>query len=280
MGASMKDQLKWLQREWAARLGSAVESMTGEAARAEAIDGVSGPVEPGTIVFRQTTDLGPDACLWVLTAPATWNAIGSKVLDSAGLEGTSAEEARGTFLEVLQQSLAPLAQSLGAKVNREVAFLAGTAEPSPEAGLEWAQVRITLSGVEYPPLELAISPGIGEALTTAAGQASGERSPREMEAASKPAGQSALRGSKTMDLLLEVELPVGVSFGRVRMKLRDAVKLTTGSIVELNRRVTEPVEVIVNNCVIARGEVVVVEGNYGVRIQQIVSREERLRTLF
>jgi flagellar motor switch protein FliN/FliY len=43
--------------------------------------------------------------------------------------------------------------------------------------------------------------------------------------------------------------------------------------------VTEPVEVIVNNCVIARGEVVVVEGNYGVRIQQIVSRQDRLRTV-
>jgi flagellar motor switch protein FliN/FliY len=49
--------------------------------------------------------------------------------------------------------------------------------------------------------------------------------------------------------------------------------------VELNRAVTEPVEVIVNNCVIARGEVVVVEGNYGVRIQQIVSRQDRLRTV-
>ena len=43
---------------------------------------------------------------------------------------------------------------------------------------------------------------------------------------------------------------------------------------------TEPVEIIVNNCVIARGEVVVVEGNYGVRILEIISREERLRTLF
>jgi len=49
--------------------------------------------------------------------------------------------------------------------------------------------------------------------------------------------------------------------------------------VELNRTLTEPVEVIVNNCVIARGEVVVVEGNFGVRIQQVVSRQERLRTL-
>ena len=65
-----------------------------------------------------------------------------------------------------------------------------------------------------------------------------------------------------------------------QMRLKEALKLTTGSIVELNRSVTEPVEIIVNNCVIARGEVVVVDGNYGVRIVEIISREERLRTLF
>ena len=49
--------------------------------------------------------------------------------------------------------------------------------------------------------------------------------------------------------------------------MKDVLKLTTGSIVELNRGVNEPVEVLVNHCLIARGEVVVVEGNYGVRIQ-------------
>ncbi|MBL8231774.1 MAG: flagellar motor switch protein FliN [Bryobacterales bacterium] len=83
-----------------------------------------------------------------------------------------------------------------------------------------------------------------------------------------------------MDLLLEVELPVSVSFGRAQLPLKDVLKLNSGSIVELNRSINEPVEVIVNNCVVARGEVVVVEGNYGVRIKQIVSREERLRTLY
>ncbi len=88
------------------------------------------------------------------------------------------------------------------------------------------------------------------------------------------------KNSKTLDLLLEVELSIGVSFGRTQMRLKEALKLTTGSIVELNRSVTEPVEIIVNNCVIARGEVVVVDGNYGVRILEIISREERLRTLF
>jgi len=75
-----------------------------------------------------------------------------------------------------------------------------------------------------------------------------------------------------IDLLLDVELPVSVSFGRAQLPLKDVIKLTTGSIVELNRAVSEPVDVIVNNCVIARGEVVV-EGNFGVReLQELRSR--------
>jgi flagellar motor switch protein FliN/FliY len=61
--------------------------------------------------------------------------------------------------------------------------------------------------------------------------------------------------------------------------MRDVLKLSTGSIVELDRGVNEPVEVMVNRCLIARGEVVVVEGNYGVRIQEIASRQERLRSV-
>jgi len=275
----MRDQLKWLQREWAVRLASAVESMTGESARTETRDGVAGPVESGAVIFRQPTDIGKDAQLWVMVPSATWSAIGAKVLESAGLEESSAEEARGTFLEVLQQSLSPLAQAIGARLKREVAFLPGATEDTAGQGLEWAQVSILLAGVEYPALELSITPALAQALAVETRPNAPEPTLSNANAKSAEA-PGALRGSKTMDLLLEVELPVGVSFGRVQMKLRDAVKLTTGSIVELNRRVTEPVEVIVNNCVIARGEVVVVEGNYGVRIQEIVSREERLRTLF
>jgi flagellar motor switch protein FliN/FliY len=79
--------------------------------------------------------------------------------------------------------------------------------------------------------------------------------------------------------LLDVDLPVSVSFGRTRIPIKEILKLTTGSIVELNRSVSEPVEVIVNNCIVARGEVVVIEGNYGVRIHQIMSRQDRLRSL-
>jgi flagellar motor switch protein FliN len=83
---------------------------------------------------------------------------------------------------------------------------------------------------------------------------------------------------KTFDLLLEVALPVAVSSGRTSLKIKEVLKLNTGSIVELDRFVSDPVEVIVNDCVIARGEVVVVDGNYGVRINQLASREDRLRS--
>jgi flagellar motor switch protein FliN/FliY len=87
------------------------------------------------------------------------------------------------------------------------------------------------------------------------------------------------KDANPLDLVMEVELAVSVSFGRAELPLRDVLKLTTGSIVELNRGLTDPVEIIVNKCIIARGEVVVIDGNYGVRIQEIVSRDKRMGTL-
>jgi flagellar motor switch protein FliN/FliY len=82
-----------------------------------------------------------------------------------------------------------------------------------------------------------------------------------------------------MDLLLDVELAVSISFGKTELPMREVLKLTTGSIVELNRSIGDPVEVMINHCLIARGEVVVVEGNYGVRIQHIASRQDRMRSM-
>ena len=79
-----------------------------------------------------------------------------------------------------------------------------------------------------------------------------------------------------MSALLEVQLPVCISFGQAKMQLKDVLKLTTGTVVELNRQPEDPVDIIVNDCVIARGEVVVVDGNYAVRIQSIIGRQDRI----
>jgi flagellar motor switch protein FliN/FliY len=80
----------------------------------------------------------------------------------------------------------------------------------------------------------------------------------------------------TLDRLLDVELSLSVSFGRTSVPVHDILKLSSGSIVELNCRANDLVEIIVNDCMIARGEVVVIEGNYGVRVLEIISRGERM----
>ncbi len=80
-------------------------------------------------------------------------------------------------------------------------------------------------------------------------------------------------------MLLDVELPITVSFGEAEMQLKDVLKLGVGSVIELDKSVNDPVTVIVNQKPIAKGEVVMVEGNYGVRILEVESTAERIRSL-
>ena len=74
-----------------------------------------------------------------------------------------------------------------------------------------------------------------------------------------------------MDLLLDVELEVMLRFGERRMLLRDILELGAGSVVELDRGVEEPADLLLDGKLIARGEVVVVDGNYGLRVLEVVS---------
>lgn len=82
--------------------------------------------------------------------------------------------------------------------------------------------------------------------------------------------------SNTLAVLLNESVRVSVVFGRTTLPLQKIVKLTKGAVLDLGGSLRQPVEVVVNNRVIASGEVVVVEGNYGVRIHTVVSRQERL----
>jgi flagellar motor switch protein FliN len=81
---------------------------------------------------------------------------------------------------------------------------------------------------------------------------------------------------QSLDVLRDIELPVTLRFGRARMTLEDVLRLDSGSVVGFDRRLDEPVELLVNGCVVAFGEAVTVHGNYAVRISEIVSRRERL----
>jgi flagellar motor switch protein FliN len=84
---------------------------------------------------------------------------------------------------------------------------------------------------------------------------------------------------RNLDLLLDIPLEVSVELGRVTMLIRELLEVGTGSIVELQKAAGEPVEVLVNGRLIARGEVVVVEDNFAVRITEILSPTERIQRL-
>lgn len=82
-----------------------------------------------------------------------------------------------------------------------------------------------------------------------------------------------------IDLILDVALDISVVLGRTKKSIRDILNLGNGSLIELNRLADEPVEVLVNGKVIAEGEVVVIDENFGVRINNIVSGADRIKSL-
>jgi flagellar motor switch protein FliN/FliY len=275
----------WIAETWATRLADSIGTMTGERPAVEVRAAIPDAGPPGVLWREQPLSLRPQAAVWIGAPQESWLAIGRHTLASAGIETTESADARNTFLEIASQAFSGLCQALSDRLKTQVSCLNGaaTAGPSPD-GLPF-HIGLLLTGSEPLQLRLSVSPDLVQAVADAeAGggepQQAGPPVPVERSALAEAAGQIARsKTGKTLDLLLEVELPVSVSFGRADLALKDVLKLTTGSIVELNRSISEPVEVIVNNCVIARGEVVVIDGDYGVRIHEIISRDKRLRTL-
>jgi flagellar motor switch protein FliN/FliY len=263
----------WLTEEWMAKLASSVQMMT-EATPGLNLgsrDQASVSEVPEAVWYSIPLSLASDAAIFIGAVEDTWVHIGKSALVAAGVTELAHADLRSAYLEILTQATSSLAQSIATRLDKPVSSLPAKEVKPGEDGLDRAAsfnaVEITIG--EPPPrmLYVAWSQGLESALT-----------PSKAEHTLRK--HSALpERSRTFDLLMEVELPVSVSFGRAQLPLRDVLKLNSGSIVELNRTISDPVEIIVNNCVIARGEVVVVEGNYGVRIHQVISREERLRTL-
>ena len=89
-------------------------------------------------------------------------------------------------------------------------------------------------------------------------------------------GSGAIGGeAASIDLLMDVPLRVTVELGRTRMSVRQVLELQSGSVVELDRLAGEPVDVMVNDRLMARGEVVVVDDKFGIRITEIVAGNRR-----
>ncbi|MDP2875633.1 MAG: flagellar motor switch protein FliN [Holophaga sp.] len=135
-------------------------------------------------------------------------------------------------------------------------------------------------GMGQPPEQVPVpAPASAAAASPSASQPS---APAPTPVAAGPTNSGSRQSSVdtgNLDLLLDIELPVMVRMGQTEMALGELLKLTPGSILELNRAADAPVELLVNGKQIAKGEVVVVDGNFAFRITEIESTDTRIRSL-
>lgn len=95
--------------------------------------------------------------------------------------------------------------------------------------------------------------------------------------ASQPEGEAGQ--SQNIDIVLDIPVTLSMELGRTRMSIRDLLKLKNGSVVELQKMVHEPLDVLVNGTLVARGEAVVVDDRFGVRLTDVISPMERVKKL-
>jgi flagellar motor switch protein FliN len=144
--------------------------------------------------------------------------------------------------------------------------------PSGAPSEDWTRISIEIRypAGQWPSAVCVLSPEFEDALG----------GPEKTEPARAPipspaSSPSSLTGGRMdpSDMLMHVQVPVSVSFGATEIRMKDLLNLTAGSVVELDQALHDNVEVRVNDRVIARGEVVAVDGNYGVRVLELVSGE-------
>lgn len=250
----------WILDRWIACFTHALETVAGERpvvrVHSQPFDV---PAAQQAILWSERFSAGTDIEMATIASQETWQELGQLAIPLSETEPPALEAAREAFVGILRQTNRKFAGEMGERLGIPVSCEGKDLEKVPEPAI---RLEVELSSGTY---EVGISPS--------------SHLVKIMSQTESALQTTGVGQSRTLDLLLDVELPVSISFGRAQVPLKDVIRLTSGSIVELNRTVSEPVEVIVNNCVIARGEVVVVEGNYGIRIQEIVSRQERLRTL-
>ena len=85
--------------------------------------------------------------------------------------------------------------------------------------------------------------------------------------------------SQSMGLLADIELEATLQFGSREMALREVLELGPGEVVELDRHVSEPVDLVVGDRIVARGEVVVVNGNFALRVTEVATPQMRLESI-
>jgi len=190
----------------------------------------------------------PGANCFIGAPDETWEKLGRG--------GATDDTRENAFALVSRCFTRAVAEHFGAHVT---ARDAGPSDAPPE---NWTRISMVIRypAGQWPSASCVLSPEFEEAL------GSGFETVQPVAPV-----RSTSNGTKANDMLMHVKVPVSVSFGGTQIRMKDLLNLATGSIVELDQSLHDNVEVRVNDRLIARGEVVAVDGHYGVRVLELVS---------
>jgi flagellar motor switch protein FliN/FliY len=195
--------------------------------------------------------------------------IGAPIPAAVRLMGdAAADESSGTalFRELMGQSLKAAAEVLNTGSHPGLKCLDNGGTDAPAESSASQVLWITASGTEPIPLWLHCDLGFAGLLAATPAVAPQGLVPTAAPVAGPAGGPEGLHG---------IDMPVIVVLGRATLRIAEVLKLAVGSVVELDTRVGEPVDICVQNVVVARGEVVSIRGNYGVRIVEVMRPRTR-----
>jgi flagellar motor switch protein FliN len=265
MPTTDKDQdVDLFLRAWQVEISRAIEIFTGEKVEVgcRRRERAAGRDEGAKCLWwKQDFETDQPFTVWVGVEEATWTALGG------GNEPD--ERCRQIYFDILRQTHDAVANALGGEIGKPVRCRAGeTKEPERLPDLHFCAVEISFRGQPLPPFLLAAehTPMAGSNRNVGV-QESGDMNIVKPVLTAPPLA---------LGRLMELELPLAVSLGKAVMPIREILKITPGCLIELDRTPADYVDLLVHGTVVARGEIVSVKGNYGVRIKEIISREDRM----
>jgi flagellar motor switch protein FliN/FliY len=140
----------------------------------------------------------------------------------------------------------------------------------------WEGVDVALLASEAASAELVLGLRLGTEMLASVSSTTTGQQVRSQGAEATTVGNSP---QPNLDLLLDVNLGLTLRFGQRMLTLQEILDLTSGSIVELDREVQQPADLLLGEKLIARGQVVIVDGNYGIRVTEVVDARQRIGTL-
>jgi flagellar motor switch protein FliN/FliY len=249
---------------WVEEFGRAVEMFTGERPTLAHL-----PAEASQIAaweakrdefhwWQEETEGAQKFKAWVGAEEGCWTALSSA-------DGNDPKE---LFQEMVAQASQGAAAVVSSSFAVPVKFGNGLVNAPPALStLCVVRVEIKFRDAALPAIVIALEPAAAKILD----------GPGPLQAAAIEAELPNLpeMPSSMFERLMDLQLPISVLLGQTSLPIRDVLKITSGSLIELDRQLGDYVEIVIHGTVVARGEIVAIKGNYGVRIKEVISRKDR-----